>query len=55
MKVNYVPDRAFPRRLIDGTDNVTKRHHTIRMLCSWREIWLSFLTPYNGVALMLDD
>lgn len=25
------------------------------MLCSKREIWLSFLTPYNGVAFMLDD
>ena len=53
-----VPGRAFCRRLINATCNVTKSWHKIRISTAMREdlgVWLSFLENYNGVSVMLDQ
>ena len=50
--------RAFSRRLINATCNVTKPHHRIRVSQEMREdlkVWLSFLSDYNGSTVMLDS
>jgi hypothetical protein len=50
--------RAFSRRLINATCKVTKPHHRIRVSQEMREdlkVWLSFLSDYNGITVMLDN
>ena len=52
------PGRAFSRRLINATCKVTKPHHRIRVSQEMREdlkVWLSFLSDYNGITVMLDN
>jgi hypothetical protein len=52
------PGRAFSRRLISATCKVTKPHHRIRVSQEMREdlkVWLSFLSDYNGITVMLDN
>lgn len=53
-----MPGRAFCRRLIDATCKVDKPHHKIRVSHAMREdikVWISFLSKYNGVTVMLDS
>ena len=52
------PGRAFRRRLIDATYKVNKPHHKIRVSNAMKEdlsVWISFLSQYNGVTVMLDS
>jgi hypothetical protein len=52
------PGRTFIRRLIDATCNVNKPHHKIRATGAIKEdlkVWITFLTDYNGVTVMLDN
>lgn len=52
------PGRAFCRRLIDATCNVSKPHHRIRVSNAMKDdlhVWISFLSQYNGVTVMLDS
>lgn len=53
-----VPGRAFCRRLIDATCNIQKPHYRIRVTNAMREdlqVWVVFLSQYNGVSVMLDS
>ena len=50
--------RAFSRRLINDTCKITKPHHRIRVSQEMREdlkVWLSFLSDYNGITVMIDN
>lgn len=50
--------RAFIRRHIDATCNVNKPDHKIRVTKDIKEdvkVWLTFLTDYNGITVMLDN
>ena len=49
------PGRAFCRRLINATIGIKKRFHKIRVSKTIKadlNVWLSFLTHYNGVTLI---
>lgn len=51
------PGRAFSRRLIDSTSNLTKPHHRIRITQAIRDdlkVWLDFLNTFNGVTMIHD-
>jgi hypothetical protein len=44
--------------LINATCKVTKSHHRIWVSQEMREdlkVWLSFLSDYNGITVMLDN
>ena len=52
------PSRAFLRRLIDLTHGVRLSHHRIKLTGEAKadlNVWLSFLSTYNGRSLFLDD
>ena len=52
-----VPGRAFCRRLIDATCNLRRPNHKTRLTRGMKEdleIWLRFLSNYNGATVMLD-
>lgn len=52
-----VPGRAFCRRLIDATCNVQKSYYRIRVTKAMKddlEVWLQFLSEYNGTTVILD-
>lgn len=52
-----VPGRAFCRRLIDATCNLRRPHHRTRITKAMKEdlnIWLLFLSNYNGTTVILD-
>jgi hypothetical protein len=56
--LTIAPGRTFIRRLIDATCNVNKPHHKIRATKAIKEdlkVWITFLTDYNGVTVMLDN
>ena len=51
------PGRAFCRRLINATIGIKKPHHKIRVSGDMKKdlnMWLQFLTSYNGVTLISD-
>ena len=53
-----VPGRAFPRRMIDLTEGVNKRHHHIPLSRGTKLdiiLWLRFLDDFNGRSLFLSD
>ena len=50
------PGRTFIRRLIDATCNVNKPHHKVtKAIKEDIKAWLTFLTDYNEVTVMLDN
>ncbi|XP_078345299.1 uncharacterized protein LOC144630809 isoform X2 [Oculina patagonica] len=56
--ITQVPGRAFLRRLIDLTVGVRRPHHRIRLGKETKhdmEVWLKFLTDFNGRSFFLSD
>jgi hypothetical protein len=50
------PGRTFIRRLIDATCNVHKPHHKVtKAIKEDLKAWLTFLTDYNEVTVILDN
>ncbi|XP_061195748.1 uncharacterized protein LOC133203975 [Saccostrea echinata] len=53
-----LPGRSFLRRLIDLTIGIKKQYYKIRMTEEVKEdlnVWLSFLSNYNGSTMFLPD